>query len=395
MSDLNTAEILKKLTSGTAKVLSEKELTEKLELGRPLRVKLGVDPTAPDIHLGHTVAIEKLRQFQELGHTAVLLIGDFTATVGDPTGRSTARPPITRDEVLANAKTYTDQAFKILDPEKTEVVYNGDWFRKMTYEEILKLNSRVTLQQMLQREDFKKRIAEGTEVRLHEIQYPIMQGWDSVMVRADVELGGTDQLFNNLVGRDMQKEEGMPQQVVILMPLLEGLDGVKKMSKSSHNYIGVNEPATAMVDKIMGISDELMYKYYRMLLGETCDPAKDPREAKLELARSIATRYHNAEEADKAVQISRDRSSGNIAAGATEQSLASLPENLTVLSLASAVFESAFNLNKSNGELKKQSIMPGAVQLNGEKLTDPTAAISPKADDVLRLSKKHIVKFID
>lgn len=394
MSDLNTAEILKKLTSGTAKALSEKELVEKLELGRPLRIKLGVDPTAPDIHLGHTVVMEKLRQFQELGHTAVLLIGDFTATVGDPTGRSTARPPITRDEVLANAKTYTDQAFKILDSEKTEVVYNGDWFRKMTYEEILKLNARVTMQQMLQREDFKKRIAEGTEVRLHEIQYPIMQGWDSVMVRADVELGGTDQLFNNLVGRDMQKEEGMPPQVVIVLPLLEGLDGVKKMSKSSHNYIGVSEPATAMVDKIMAISDELMHKYYLMLLGETCDPALDPREAKLQLARSIATRYHNAEEADKAVQISRDRSSGNIAAGATEVSLASLPENLTVLSLASAVFESAFNLKKSNGELKKQSIMPGAVQLNGEKLTDPTAAISPKADDVLRLSKKHIVKFV-
>lgn len=394
MSEPTTAEILKKLTSGTAKVLSEKELVEKLELGRPLRIKLGVDPTAPDIHLGHTVAIEKLRQFQELGHTAVLLIGDFTATVGDPTGRSTARPPITRDEVLANAKTYTDQAFKILDPEKTEVVYNGDWFRKMTYEEILKLNARVTLQQMLQREDFKKRIAEGTEVRLHEIQYPIMQGWDSVMVKSDVELGGTDQLFNNLVGRDMQKEEGMPQQVVILMPLLEGLDGVKKMSKSSHNYIGVSEPATSMVDKIMSISDELMHKYYLMLLGEKCDTSKDPREAKIELARSIATRYHNAEEADKAVQISRERSSGNIAAGATEVSLASLPDDLTVLSLASTVFESAFNLKKSNGELKKQSIIPGAVQLNGEKLTDPTASISPKTDDVLRLSKKHIVKFV-
>ncbi len=394
MSNPTTAEILKKLTSGTAKVLSEKELVEKLELGRPLRIKLGVDPTAPDIHLGHTVAIEKLRQFQELGHIAVLLIGDFTATVGDPTGRSTARPPITREEVLANAKTYTNQAFKILDPEKTEVVYNGDWFRKMTYEEILKLNSRVTLQQMLQREDFKKRITEGTEVRLHEIQYPIMQGWDSVMVRADVELGGTDQLFNNLVGRDMQKEEGMPQQVVILMPLLEGLDGVKKMSKSSHNYIGVSEPATAMVDKIMSISDELMHKYYLMLLGKKCDQTIDPREAKLELARSIATRYHNADEAEKAVQISRERSTGNIAAGAIEVAIASLPENLTVLSLASYIFDTAFNIQKSNGELKKQCILPGAIQLNGEKLTDPNAEITLKPDDILRLSKKHAVKFI-
>ena len=394
MSKPSTADIVKKITAGTAKVLSEKELAEKLELGRPLRIKLGVDPTAPDIHLGHTVAIEKLRQFQELGHTAVLLIGDFTATVGDPTGRSTARPPITREEVLANAKTYTDQAFKILDPEKTEVVYNGDWFRKMTYEEILKLNARVTLQQMMQREDFKNRITDGTEVRLHEIQYPIMQGWDSVMVKSDVELGGTDQLFNNLVGRDMQKEEGMPQQVVILMPLLEGLDGKKKMSKSSHNYIGVSEPATEMVNKIMGISDELMHKYYLMLLGESCDSSIDPREAKRELARSIATRYHNAEEADKAIQINKEKSSGNLAAGATEVSIAELPADLTVLTLASHIYQTVFNIKKSNGELKKQSIIPGAVQLNGKKLTDPAAAIDLNENDVLRLSKKHIVKFI-
>ena len=393
MSKPSTADIVNKLTAGTAKVLSEKELAEKLELGRPLRIKLGVDPTAPDIHLGHTVAIEKLRQFQELGHTAVLLIGDFTATVGDPTGRSTARPPITREEVLANAKTYTDQAFKILDPDKTEVVYNGDWFRKMTYEEILKLNARVTLQQMLQREDFKKRIGEGTEVRLHEIQYPIMQGWDSVMVKSDVELGGTDQLFNNLVGRDMQKEEGMPQQVVILMPLLEGLDGKKKMSKSSHNYIGVSEPATAMVDKIMGISDELMHKYYTMLIGEECDSSLDPRDAKRELAKKIATRYHNAEEAEKAIQINKEKNSGNLAAGATEVSISTLPTDLTVLTLASFIFQNTFDMKKSNGELKKQSIIPGAVQLNGEKLTDPAASINLNANDILRLSKKHIVKF--
>ena len=216
------------LTTGTAKVISEKELKEKLELGRPLRIKLGVDPTAPDIHLGHTVAIEKLRQFQELGHQAILLIGDFTATVGDPTGRSAARPPLTREEVLANAETYTTQAFKILDPDKTEIVFNGEWFRSMTYEQVLKLNSRVTMQQMLQREDFKSRIDKGQEVRLHEVQYPIMQGWDSVELKADVEIGGTDQLFNILVGRDFQKEEGLAQQVVVLMPLLEGLDGVKK-----------------------------------------------------------------------------------------------------------------------------------------------------------------------
>lgn len=384
---------LEQLVGGTAKVLSEKELAEKLELGRPLRVKLGVDPTAPDIHLGHTVAIEKLRQFQELGHTAVLIIGDFTATVGDPTGRSAARPPITREEVLANAETYTTQAFKILDPEKTEVVYNGDWFNKMTYDQVLKLNGRVTMQQMLQREDFKSRLAEGKEVRLHEIQYPIMQGWDSVVVKSDVEIGGTDQLFNILVGRDLQKEEGQPQQVVMLMPLLEGLDGVKKMSKSSKNYVGVSEPAPEMVNKLMSVSDELMDKYYLMLLGTKRDVSLHPRDAKLELARRITARYHDEGSAADAVQKWLDRSKGDQGAGATEVALADFPAELTVLTLASNAFQIGFNLKKSNGELKKQAILPGAIQLNGEKLTDPNAAVAPKAGDILRLSKKHTVKF--
>lgn len=386
-------EALEILTQGTSHVISEKELSAKLKLGRPLRVKLGVDPTAPDIHLGHTVAIEKLRQFQELGHIAVLIIGDFTATVGDPTGRSSARPPITRDEVLANAKTYKDQAFKILDPQKTEVIYNGDWFRKMSYEEVLKLNSRVTMQQMMQREDFKKRINEGTEVRLHEIQYPIMQGWDSVMVKSDVELGGTDQMFNNLVGRDLQKEEGMAQQVVILMPLLEGLDGIKKMSKSSKNYIGVAEPATEMVNKVMSISDELMDRYYTLLLGESRDMSLHPRDAKLHLAHTIATRYHNPEFAEEAIQTWVNKSKDN-SAGATEIAICSLPEELTVLSLASSAFEIGFSVKKSNGELKKQSIAPGAIQLNGEKLTDPFASVELKQGDILRLSKKFTAKLI-
>ena len=384
---------LEQLIGGTAKVLSEKELAEKLELGRPLRVKLGVDPTAPDIHLGHTVAIEKLRQFQQLGHTAVLIIGDFTATVGDPTGRSAARPPITREEVLANAETYTTQAFKILDPEKTEVVYNGDWFNSMTYDQVLKLNARVTLQQMLQREDFKSRLAEGKEVRLHEIQYPIMQGWDSVVVKADVEIGGTDQLFNILVGRDLQKEEGMAQQVVMLMPLLEGLDGVKKMSKSSFNYIGVSEPPAEMVNKLMSVSDDLMDKYYLMLLGTSRDESLHPRDAKLELARQITARYHDEAAATDAVQKWLDRSKGDQGSGATDVHLADFPTELTVLSLASNAFQIGFKLKKSNGELKKQSIQPGAIQLNGEKLTDPNAAITPKIGDILRLSKKHTVKF--
>jgi len=290
---LTPSEQLEILRSGTAKILSEKELADKLALGRPLRIKLGVDPTAPDIHFGHTVALEKLRQFQQLGHQAVLIIGDFTAMIGDPTGRSATRPPLTREDVLFNAETYTSQAFKILDRDETEVVYNGEWFRAMTYEEVLKLNGRVTLQQMLQREDFRNRLDSAQEVRLHEIQYPIMQGWDSVMVRSDVEIGGTDQLFNILVGRDLQKEEGQAQQVVVLMPLLEGLDGAKKMSKSYNNYIGVNDAPQEMFGKLMSISDELMDRYYQLLLGELRDSGMHPMDAKKLLAQKLTARYHN------------------------------------------------------------------------------------------------------
>lgn len=384
------------LTAGTAKVLSEKELLEKLRLDRPLRIKLGVDPTAPDIHFGHTVALEKLRQFQELGHQAVLLIGDFTAMIGDPTGRSVARPPLTREEVLANAETYTTQAFKILDEEKTEVVYNGEWFRKMNYEDVLRLNARVTLQQMLQREDFRTRIDSGTELRLHELQYPVMQGWDSVEIRSDVEIGGTDQLFNILVGRDLQKDEGQAQQVVLLMPLLEGLDGVKKMSKSSHNYIGVNEPSQEMFGKLMSVSDDLMGRYYTLLLGETLDPVLHPMEAKKSLAEKLTARYHDSEAGTRARRDWDTRFSKKdlTKAELPEVALSSLPPENSVLSLSGYCFESVFGQKKSNGELKKQFIITGSVQLNGTKLTDPNAPLSPQAGDVLKLSKKHALRFV-
>jgi tyrosyl-tRNA synthetase len=389
---------LAQLTAGTAKVLSEKELLEKLhdsvKNNRPLRIKLGVDPTAPDIHLGHTVALEKLRQFQLLGHQAVLLIGDFTATIGDPSGRSATRPPLTRDEVLINAATYTDQAFKILDRSKTEIVYNGDWFRKMSYEEVLKLNSRVTLQQMLQREDFRTRLDAGQEIRLHELQYPIMQGWDSVEIRADVEIGGTDQLFNILVGRDLQKEEGQPQQVVMVMPLLEGLDGVRKMSKSYGNYVGVSDAPQEMFGKLMSVSDELMDRYYLLLLGEARDPSGHPMDAKKSLAEKITSRYHGSEagSAARADWDTRFSKKDLAAAELPEISIASLPAELTVLSLTAHAFQAAFGLEKSNGELKKQFITTGSVQINGEKHTDPNATIAPQPGDILKLSKKHAVR---
>ena len=384
------------LTAGTAKVLSEKELLEKLRLGRPLRVKFGLDPTSADIHLGHTVVFEKLRQFQTLGHQAVIIIGDFTATIGDPSGRSATRPPLTREEVMAHAETYITQLFKIIAREGTEIRYNGDWFRKMTFEDVLRLNSRVTLQQMLQREDFRNRIDQGHEIRLHEIQYPIVQGWDSVEVRADVELGGTDQLFNLLVGRDLQKEEGQPQQVVMTMPILEGLDGVRKMSKSYGNYVGVSEPPQEMFGKLMSISDELMDRYYLLLLGEARDSAGHPMEAKKSLAEKITSRYHgpDAGPAARADWDTRFSKKDLAAAELPEISLTDLPGELTVLSLSAHAFQAAYGLEKSNGELKKQFITTGSIQLNGDKLTDPNAPVSPAAGDVLKLSKKHAVRFI-
>ncbi|MDH3067687.1 tyrosine--tRNA ligase [Akkermansia sp. N21169] len=384
------------LMAGTAKVIGREELKERLSLGRPLRVKLGVDPTAPDIHLGHTVAIEKLRQFQQLGHQAILLIGDFTAMIGDPTGRSVTRPPLSREQVLANAETYTQQAFKILDRAKTEIVYNGDWFRKMSYDDVLKLNSRATMQQMLAREDFRARVDSGKEVRLHELQYPLMQGWDSVMIQADVELGGTDQLFNILVGRDLQKEEGLLPQIAMTLPLLEGLDGVRKMSKSYGNYVGVDEAAETMFGKMMSVSDELMDRYYTVLLGEHRDASLHPMEAKKLLAWKIVARYHSPEAADAARNDWETRFSKRDLAAAElpELSLAALPAGLNAIGLVAYVFQTSFNVQKSNGVLRKEHFIPGAIQVNDEKVTDPNATLELKEGDILRLSKKHAVRFI-
>lgn len=389
--DIN--ETLDLLTAGTDTCISPKDLEEKLKLGRPLRVKLGVDPTAPDIHLGHTVAMQKLRQFQDLGHQAVLIIGDFTAMIGDPTGKSSTRPPLTREEVLANAETYKEQAFKVLDKEKTEVVYNGTWFNEMTYAEVLKLNTRATMQQMLQREDFKTRVENGQEVRLHELQYPIMQGWDSVMVKADVELGGTDQRFNNLVGRDLQKQEGMEPQVVILVPILEGLDGVKKMSKSLHNYIGVSDPPFEMYQKLMGISDDLMDRYFLLLLGEERRAEEDPRLAKKRLAHTLTTRFHTSAEADEAQKISEEKAKGDHSAGAVEISLADLTVDDALPQQLQFILAELGQGEVSLGKIKKEYIKVGRIELNGEKLTDPTSVPEFKAGDLLKLSKKLSVKF--
>jgi len=382
-------EQLAQLRRGTAQILSEEELLAKLRLGRPLNVKLGVDPTAPDIHLGFTVALQKLRQFQDFGHKAVLIIGDFTAMIGDPSGRSATRPQLTHDKVMSNARTFQEQAFKILDRTRTRTVFNGEWLEVMTFEDIIKLTGRVTLQQILQREDFKTRVEQGAPVRLHEIMYPLIQGWDSVQVKADVEIGGTDQLFNILIGRELQREEKLPQQVALMMPLLEGLDGVQKMSKSLGNYVGVNEPPAEMFGKLMSISDTLMRRYYDLLLGKE-QPDIHPMDAKKQLAVEIVQRYHSAEAAQGALEDFNTRFSKRDLAQAdlAELSLAGIERDL--LSVAEAGYK-VLGSTRTRGDIRRL-IQQGSIQINGEKSLDPKAVPGWKEGDVLRLDKTRAVR---
>jgi tyrosyl-tRNA synthetase len=385
-------EALAFLKQGAAQIISENELREKLGLGRPLRIKLGVDPTTSDIHLGHSIVLRKLRQFQDLGHQAVLIIGDFTGMIGDPSGRSATRPQLTHKEVMANAASYREQAFKILDPARTETVCNGDWFRAMSFEDVIRLNSRVTLQQMLQREDFRARIDKQQAIRAHEIQYPIMQGWDSVMVKADVELGGTDQLFNILVGREFQKEEGLPQQVVFLLPILEGLDGSKKMSKSLGNFVGINEPVADMFGKLMSISDELMARYYPLLLGRAFAQGTNPFEAKKQLAFEIVQTYHSPAAAQQTLNgwnirfSKRDLEHTDLPAFS-----ASALQTAELVTVVCSAYREAFNAQKSRSEASRL-IKQGSVELDGTKIRDPKATVALKPGQILRLDKKHAVR---
>jgi tyrosyl-tRNA synthetase len=385
-------EALALLKQGAAQLINEQELLEKLALRRPLRVKLGVDPTTSDIHLGHAVVLRKLRQFQDLGHQAVLIIGDFTGMIGDPSGRSVTRPQLTHDEVEANAATYREQAFKILDPARTETVCNGDWFRPMSFEDVIRLNSRVTLQQMLQREDFKTRIDNQQSIRTHEIQYPIMQGWDSVMVKADVELGGTDQLFNILIGRDFQKEEGLPQQVVFLLPILEGLDGLRKMSKSLGNFVGINEPASEMFGKLMSISDDLMARYYESLLGRSPPAGAHPLEAKKQLALEIVQTYHSPAAAQKTLDEWNTRFSKRDLEHADLPAIsATSGKDLVAVAFLSTVYREVFNLERSHSEISRL-IKQGSVEIDGTKIRDPKANITLRPGQTLRLDRKHAVR---
>ncbi len=383
-------EALKFLKTGAAQIITEPELLDKLRLRRPLRVKLGVDPTSADLHLGHTLTLRKLRQFQELGHQAVLIIGDFTAMIGDPSGRSVTRPQLTREEVMAHADTYREQAFKVIDPEHTEVVFNGEWFRRMAFEDVLRLNSRVTLQQMLQREDFRDRISNEQPIHAHEIQYPINQAWDSVMVRADVELGGTDQLFNILLGRDLQKQEGQPAQVALLTPILEGIDGVKKMSKSYGNYVGLTEAPAEMFGKLMSISDELMERYYALLLNRPLSPDEHPLEAKKRLGFEIVQTYHSTAAAKAALDDWNARYSEKRLSDADLPMLGA--RTADAVSLVVAAYAEAFRITKSRSDARRL-IEQGSVQLNSEKISDLKAQLTVRGGDVLRLDKTRAVRF--
>jgi len=385
---MNMRDQLTQLTRGAAQIITEAELAGKLRTNRPLRIKLGVDPTSADIHLGHTVVLRKLRDFQELGHQAILIIGDFTALIGDPSGRSVTRPTITREEVERNAKTYREQAFKILDQSKTEIVYNGSWLGKLSFEDVIRLNSNVTLQQLLQREDFRARMKSEQPIHAHEIQYPIMQAYDSVMVKADVELGGTDQLFNILLGRDLQKQNGQPQQIVLLTPILEGLDGKQKMSKSLGNYVALNDSAAEMFGKLMSISDELMVRYYLLLLSRELPKNKHPLQAKKELAAEIVATYHSRAAANKAEEEWTRRFSEKRLSETELPILASQSnETVTIVVKGFAVH----GITKSRAEASRL-IKQGSIQLDGAKLRNPTEQITLSANQILRLDKTHAVR---
>ncbi len=379
---------LARLTRGAAQVISEAELAEKLRANRPLRVKLGVDPTSADLHLGHTIILRKLRDFQELGHQAVLIIGDFTALIGDPSGRSATRPTITREEVDRNAATYREQAFKILDQSKTEIVYNGSWLGKLSFEDVIRLNGNVTLQQLLQREDFRDRIKNEQPIHAHEIQYPIMQAYDSVMVKADVELGGTDQLFNILLGRDLQRMNGQPEQIVLLTPILEGLDGKQKMSKSLGNYVALNDPPAEMFGKLMSISDELMARYYLLLLSRELPKGEHPLEAKKHLAAEIVATYYSREVASRAKEEWTTRFSEK-RLSETELPVLSAQSGDVVTIVVRAFTVCA--ITKSRAEASRL-IKQGSIQLDGAKLRNPTEQITLSANQILRLDKTHAVR---
>jgi tyrosyl-tRNA synthetase len=390
-------EALALIRRGTEEILLEQDLRKRLQAGRVLRIKAGFDPTAPDLHLGHTVLINKLRTFQELGHEVMFLIGDFTGMIGDPTGKSATRPPLTRDEVIDNARTYEQQIFKILDPEKTLVMFNSSWMNDMDAADLIGLAARHTVARMLERDDFDKRYKSGQAIAIHEFLYPLVQGYDSVAMKADVELGGTDQKFNLLVGRQLQESYGQPPQVVITLPILEGLDGAQKMSKSLNNYIGISEPAGEMFGKIMSISDDLMWRYFELLsfrpleeiskFKQDIDSGANPRDIKFLLAEEIIERFHDRAAAIKA----REEFIARFQKGAMPEDM---PEKHLHTASASAsiswVLKQA-DLTKSTSDARRM-VQQGAVKIDGERISDVNLELPAGASVVIQVGKRRFAR---
>lgn len=390
----SVAESFAQIKRGADEILVEKELEERLASGKPLRIKAGFDPTAPDLHLGHTVLINKLRQFQDLGHEVMFLIGDFTGMIGDPTGKSATRPPLTRDDVIENAKTYEQQIFKILDPEKTLVMFNSSWMNAMDVSDLIQLAAKHTVARMLERDDFNKRYSSGKPIAIHEFLYPLIQGYDSVAMKADVELGGTDQKFNLLVGRQLQEVYGQKPQVVLTMPILEGLDGVQKMSKSLNNYIGISDAPDDMFGKLMSISDELMWRYFELLsfrpleeieqFQKDIEGGKNPRDIKFLLAEEIIERFHDRAAADQA----RENFIARFQKGVMPDEMPefSLPADTPVANLLKEA-----ELVKSTSEAMRM-IKQGAVKMDGEKVADNKMAFAAGNTHVFQVGKRRFAR---
>jgi tyrosyl-tRNA synthetase len=392
-----SAQAIETIRRGCAELIVEEELARKLATGRKLRVKLGLDPTAPDLHLGHTVVINKLRHFQELGHQVQFLIGDFTGMIGDPTGKNQTRPPLSREQILTNAQSYRDQVFKILDPERTQILFNSEWSDKLGAEGMIRLASRYTVARLLERDDFSKRFRGNQPIALHELLYPLMQGYDSVAMKADVELGGTDQKFNLLVGRELQKDFGQEPQCILTMPLLEGVDGKEKMSKSLGNYIGIAEPPQEIFGKLMSISDELMWRYIELLSFEPpatvrqwkgeVEAGLNPREVKVRFAKEIVARFHDRPAADKAQadfeELFRE---GALPQDLPELAVPAPPGGLLIGHLLKQA-----GLTPSTSEAQRM-IEQGGVKVNGERLSDWSTRFSPGEVLVVQVGKRKFAR---
>jgi len=394
-----TNEALELIRRGAEEILADGDLEARLKEGRPLRIKAGFDPTAPDLHLGHTVLINKLRQFQDLGHEIMFLIGDFTGMIGDPTGKNVTRKPLTREQVLENAQSYKAQVFQILDPERTRVMFNSEWMAKMSAADLIQLAAKHTVARMLERDDFSKRYRGGQPIAIHEFLYPLVQGYDSVEMKADVELGGTDQKFNLLVGRELQKHYGQKPQVVLTMPILEGLDGVQKMSKSLNNYIGINEPPNEMFGKIMSISDELMWRYFELLSLErgaaeiaqmkrhTESGEENPKNFKAELAQEIIVRFHGREAATNAlIEFERVHRQGQMPEEMPEVELSTVDG---VLPISNLLKEAGLVSSTSDA---RRMIQQGAVRINSERIEDIKLEIQAGTTHIYQVGKRRFAK---